>query len=86
MIFTKHVLYGFSLFLFAILTAKTPMSSQIIVFEKYQITDVIHLAAESHVDRSIEGPMEFAMTNVIGTLNLLNEAKAYWNLTENLAH
>ena len=37
MIFTKHVLYGFSLFLFAILTAKTPMSSQIIVFEKYQI-------------------------------------------------
>ena len=40
------------------------------VFEKYQITDVIHLAAESHVDRSIEGPMEFAMTNVIGTLNL----------------
>ena len=52
------------------------------VFEKYQITDVIHLAAESHVDRSIEGPMEFAMTNVIGTLNLLNGAKAYWNLTE----
>jgi dTDP-glucose 4,6-dehydratase len=52
------------------------------VFEKYQITDVIHLAAESHVDRSIEGPMEFAMTNVIGTLNLLNEAKAYWNLNE----
>ena len=52
------------------------------VFEKYKITDVIHLAAESHVDRSIEGPMEFAMTNVIGTLNLLNEAKNYWNLEE----
>ena len=52
------------------------------VFEKYQITDVIHLAAESHVDRSIEGPMEFAMTNVIGTLNLLNEAKTYWDLKD----
>ena len=52
------------------------------VLRKYEITDVIHLAAESHVDRSIEGPMEFATTNVIGTLNLLNCAKNYWNTLE----
>ncbi len=49
------------------------------VFEQYQITDVIHLAAESHVDRSIEGPMEFVMTNVVGTVNLLQVAKENWN-------
>src|SRR5690606_24547954 len=42
------------------------------VFEKYQPTGVIHLAAESHVDRSITNPLEFVMTNVIGTVNLLN--------------
>lgn len=48
------------------------------VFQKYEITDVIHLAAESHVDRSIEGPMEFVMTNVVGTVNLLQAAKEYW--------
>lgn len=52
------------------------------VLRKYEITDIIHLAAESHVDRSIEGPMEFATTNVIGTLNLLNCAKNYWNTLE----
>ena len=52
------------------------------VFQTYQITDVIHLAAESHVDRSIEGPMEFAMTNVIGTLNLLSIAKEFWDLNQ----
>jgi dTDP-glucose 4,6-dehydratase len=52
------------------------------VLRKFEITDVIHLAAESHVDRSIEGPMEFATTNVIGTLNLLNCAKNYWNTFE----
>lgn len=39
---------------------------------------VIHLAAESHVDRSITNPLEFVMTNVIGTVNLLNAAKKYW--------
>jgi len=39
---------------------------------------VIHLAAESHVDRSITNPLEFVMTNVIGTVNLLNAAKEYW--------
>lgn len=51
-------------------------------FEKYQITDVIHLAAESHVDRSIEGPMEFVHTNVVGTVNLMNQARAYWKTNE----
>lgn len=48
------------------------------VFSKYAISDVIHLAAESHVDRSIEGPMEFVMTNVVGTVNLLQAAKDFW--------
>lgn len=48
-------------------------------FESYDITDVIHLAAESHVDRSIEGPMDFVMTNVVGTVNLLQHAKEKWN-------
>ena len=48
------------------------------VFAKHQITDVIHLAAESHVDRSISDPLAFVMTNVIGTVNLLNSAKKYW--------
>ena len=49
------------------------------VFEKYQPEGVIHLAAESHVDRSITNPLEFVMTNVIGTVNLLNAAKTIWN-------
>jgi dTDP-glucose 4,6-dehydratase len=48
------------------------------VFDKYGITDVIHLAAESHVDRSIEGPMDFVLTNVVGTVNLLEAARATW--------
>jgi dTDP-glucose 4,6-dehydratase len=52
------------------------------VFEKHHITDVIHLAAESHVDRSIEGPMEFVMTNVVGTVNLLQAARATWGNTK----
>lgn len=47
-------------------------------FEKYAITDIIHLAAESHVDRSISNPLEFAQTNVLGTLNLLENARKYW--------
>jgi dTDP-glucose 4,6-dehydratase len=49
------------------------------VFNQYEITDVIHLAAESHVDRSIEDPLAFARTNVMGTLNLLNIARRAWN-------
>jgi len=48
------------------------------VFERHQITDVIHLAAESHVDRSIHGPLEFVYTNIIGTVNLLEAARAVW--------
>jgi len=48
------------------------------VFKEYDITHVIHLAAESHVDNSIENPMLFVETNVIGTVNLLNSAVKYW--------
>lgn len=48
------------------------------VFSKYQISAVIHLAAESHVDRSITNPLEFIQTNVIGTACLMNAAKNYW--------
>lgn len=55
-------------------------------FVDYQITDVIHLAAESHVDRSIEGPMEFVMTNVVGTVNLLQSAKDYWKEGDHVFH
>jgi len=49
------------------------------LFSRYNFDAVIHLAAESHVDRSIEGPMEFVMTNIVGTTNLLNAAKESWN-------
>ena len=56
------------------------------VFEKYKITDVIHLAAESHVDRSIEGPMDFVMTNVVGTVNLLQVAKSSWKDSNHVFH
>lgn len=48
------------------------------VFEKHQPQGVIHLAAESHVDRSILSPLDFVYTNVIGTVNLLNAAKNLW--------
>tara|TARA_B100001540_G_C15793399_1_gene636532 strand:+ start:869 stop:1918 length:1050 start_codon:yes stop_codon:yes gene_type:complete len=48
------------------------------LFNKYNFDGVIHLAAESHVDRSIINPMEFIMTNVVGTVNLLNAAKKHW--------
>ena len=48
------------------------------IFDKYKISRVIHLAAESHVDRSITDPFSFAQTNVMGTLNLLQVAKEYW--------
>lgn len=49
------------------------------IFEEHQFDAVIHLAAESHVDRSISNPIEFVMTNVVGTVNLLNAAKHIWN-------
>jgi dTDP-glucose 4,6-dehydratase len=48
------------------------------IFSKYRIDGVIHLAAESHVDRSLHNPTEFATTNIIGTLNLLQAANAAW--------
>jgi dTDP-glucose 4,6-dehydratase len=48
------------------------------LFQKHQFDGVIHLAAESHVDRSIEDPMAFVKTNVIGTVNLLNAARKIW--------
>lgn len=48
------------------------------LFDKYQFDGVVHLAAESHVDRSIANPMEFIMTNIVGTVNLLNSARAAW--------
>ena len=48
------------------------------LFEKYNFDSVIHLAAESHVDRSIEDPMAFIKTNIIGTVNLLNAARNIW--------
>ena len=47
-------------------------------FEEHGITDVVHLAAESHVDRSIISPLDFVYTNVIGTVNLLNTARKNW--------
>ena len=48
------------------------------LFKKYQFEYIIHLAAESHVDKSIENPYEFAKTNIMGTLNLLNSFKNIW--------
>ena len=48
------------------------------VFKRYQIDSVIHLAAESHVDRSIKDPLSFVQTNVLGTLILLQAAKGFW--------
>ena len=55
------------------------------IFSKHNITDVIHLAAESHVDRSILSPMDFIYTNIIGTVNLLQTAKDFWK-TDFAAH
>lgn len=49
------------------------------IFEKYQVDGVIHLAAESHVDRSIKDPFSFAQTNVMGTLCMLQAAKLAWD-------
>lgn len=49
------------------------------LFKRYEVHGVIHLAAESHVDRSLHNPTEFATTNIIGTLNLLRTAQAAWH-------
>jgi dTDP-glucose 4,6-dehydratase len=50
------------------------------IFQDKNLDGVIHLAAESHVDRSIANPLEFVMTNVVGTVNLLNAAKNHWGI------
>jgi dTDP-glucose 4,6-dehydratase len=48
------------------------------IFKEYRFEGIIHLAAESHVDRSIKDPLAFVKTNIIGTVNLLNAAKEFW--------
>lgn len=48
------------------------------LFAAHKPDSIIHLAAESHVDRSITNPLEFVLTNVVGTVNLLNTARKYW--------
>ena len=48
------------------------------LMQDYKVDGIIHLAAESHVDRSIKDPFTFAQTNVMGTLSLLQAAKIYW--------
>jgi dTDP-glucose 4,6-dehydratase len=53
------------------------------LFAQEQFDTVIHLAAESHVDRSISVPVDFVMTNVVGTVNLLNSARKYWKDNSN---
>lgn len=55
-------------------------------FVENQITDVIHLAAESHVDRSISGPMDFITTNIVGTATLLEVARNYWEGSNHVFH
>jgi len=49
------------------------------IFSQYRPTAVIHLAAESHVDRSIDGPSVFVQTNIVGTFSMLQEARRYWS-------
>lgn len=56
------------------------------IFSTYQPDGIIHLAAESHVDRSILSPLDFVYTNVVGTVNLLNAAKKLWGSTLNPQH
>ncbi len=53
------------------------------VFAQHKPDAVMHLAAESHVDRSISGPAEFIQTNIVGTYNLLEAAREYWNTLNN---
>lgn len=55
------------------------------LFDSLQLDAVIHLAAESHVDRSISDPLQFVKTNVLGTANLLNAARKSWSAGNNLA-
>ena len=53
------------------------------LFKKYEFDSVIHFAAESHVDRSIDGPSEFIQTNIVGTLNLLEHSRQFFSKTKN---
>ena len=55
------------------------------VFKMHKPDAVMHLAAESHVDRSITGPAEFIQTNIVGTYNLLEAAREYWNTLDTAA-
>ena len=55
------------------------------IFAEFQPTTIMHLAAESHVDRSIDGPAEFIQTNIFGTYTLLEVARQYWNGLESAA-
>ena len=52
------------------------------VFARHKPDAVMHLAAESHVDRSIDGPADFVQTNITGTFNMLEAARAYWSATQ----
>jgi dTDP-glucose 4,6-dehydratase len=53
------------------------------IFNKYKIANIIHLAAESHVDNSLENALKFAKTNILGTINLLELCRKNWNKKEN---
>ena len=55
-----------------------------LILEQYSIDTIVHFAAESHVDRSIEGPGEFVQTNITGTFTLLEAAREYWGQSRNL--
>ena len=52
------------------------------LLKEYQPRAIVNFAAESHVDRSIHGPAEFVQTNIVGTFNLLECARSYWNGVE----
>ncbi len=56
------------------------------VVRQHDITHVMHLAAESHVDRSISGPADFIATNINGTFNLLEACRAHWNLKSQISN
>src|SRR5690554_2033501 len=56
------------------------------VFREHQPDTVMHLAAESHVDRSIDGPAEFIQTNIFGTYTLLEAARSYWSSLDTKRH
>ena len=70
---TKHPKYAFEK------TDLRDKAATLQALERHQITHVLHLAAESHVDRSISGPGDFIHTNVVGTFNLLEACRGIWN-------